>query len=82
MPLVKGGIEGEFEGRVYPVVVGLRSGPRLLHMFGEGTTWVVVGQELCVKEPSGDGGMNELHVPLDNVAFVAKPMFLAENPPK
>jgi len=83
MPLVPGGIEGEFQGRVYPVVIGLKSGPRPLHMCGKGTSWHEDGKWLFVSEPSGvEGAPNLIQIPLDNVAFIAAPMFLIETPAK
>lgn len=80
MPLEKGGIEGEFQGRVYPVVIGLKAGPRTLHYCAEGTKWHEDGAWLIVTEPDGGGGENLIQIPLDNVAFIAKPMFLIEKP--
>lgn len=80
MPIVKGGIEGEFEGRVYPFVVGLKAGPRTLHYLGEGTKWTIDGTFVTFHEPDGKGGSNILTVPIENVAFVGTPMFLAEKP--
>lgn len=84
MPPVSGGIEGEFQGRVYPVVIGLKAGPRTLHLCGDGTTrrYDTTRGLLVVSEPSGTGTTNLLEIPLENVAFVASPMFLIENPPK
>jgi len=78
MGTIKGGIEGEFTGRVYPLVIGLKEGPRRLHLCGAGTTWAFEGTNLVVKEPSGDGKVNTLHVPLGNMAFVAERMFLVD----
>ena len=82
MPLVKGGIEGEFDGRVYPVVIGLKAGPCLLHYCGEGTTWSQNDAWLNVFEPNGTGGKNELHIPLENVAFIGAPFFVIEKSAK
>ena len=82
MPPVKGGIEGEFEGRVYPFVLGLKSGPKTLHLCGEGTTYDNKDGWVTVREPDGSGGENYVRVPLDNVAFIAHPMFLIVDPPK
>ena len=75
---MKGGIEGEFEGKVYPLVVGLKEGPRRIHMLGEGSTYEFSGGFLVATE--ADGGT--LRVPTENVAFVASPFFLIDNPPK
>lgn len=86
MPPVAGGIEGEFQGRVYPVVIGLKAGPRTLHLCGEGTTHEIkrIGDQeyLIVTEPSGAGAPNLLWIPLENVAFIGQPMFLIETPTK
>jgi len=78
MALEKGGMEGEFLGRVYPCVVGLRHGERLTHMFGEGTTYEWVGNKLLVMEPNGGGGTNTAEYPVDNVAYVCAPFFMVE----
>jgi hypothetical protein len=73
-----GGIAGEFRGRVYPCVVGIRQGPSPLHYFGEGTTWHDDGQWIIVDEPDGSGGINKSHFPKNNVAFINQPMFVIE----
>jgi hypothetical protein len=82
MPLVPGGIEGEFQGRVYPVVIGLKSGPCALHYCGEGTTWKVREDWVYVEEPTKDGPPNKIEIPRENVAFIAAPFFLIETPTK
>lgn len=82
MPPVTGGIEGEFTGRVYPLVIGLKTGPRTMHFCGDGTTYVVrqLGgfPVLEVSEPTKEGKPNLLIVPYENVAFIAEPMFVIE----
>ena len=82
MPPVTGGIEGEFTGRVYPLVIGLKTGPRTMHLLGQGTTYQVrqLGgfPVLEVSEPTKDGKPNLLIVPYENVAFIAEPMFVIE----
>lgn len=85
---VKGGVDGELTGTVYPFVVGLKEGPNRLHLCGKGTTHRIIpmvgpttGVWLEVSEPSGELEPNIVLIPLDNVAFIAKPMFLIEKPP-
>jgi hypothetical protein len=82
MPPVSGGIEGEFKGRVYPVVIGLKAGPSPMHYCGEGTTWEANAEWVIVTEPSGGPVPNTIHIPRDNVAFIAAPMFVIEKPEK
>jgi len=82
MPPVAGGIEGEFQGRVYPVVIGLKAGPSLMHYFGKGTKWHEDGAWLIVEEPDGNGGFNHTQIPQENVAFIAQPMFVIQKPEK
>ncbi len=86
---VKGGMEEEFDGIVYPLVVGIKAGPRSLHMFGARSTYKfiypvgAVGAFLEVSEPTGEEGEpNIVLIPQENVAFIAKPMFLIKDPPK
>jgi len=79
----KGGVEGEFDGILYPFVVGLKEGPRRLHLCGSGTISRVDGDNLVVEEPSGvPGKPNTLTIPLSNVAFMAENFFLVSDPPK
>ena len=75
---MKGGIEGEFEGKVYPLAVGLKEGQRRLHLLGEGLDYDIANGFLIATE--ADGGT--LRVPLENLAFVAAPFILVVNPPK
>jgi len=82
MAVVKGGIEGEFEGRVYSCVIGLKAGPRTMHYCGEGTTWKTDGEWIIVSEPSGGAKPNTIYIPRDNVSFIAEPMFVIEEPKK
>lgn len=85
----KGGVAGELTGTVYPFVVGLKEGPRPLHLCGAGTTYRIIPMLgpttdvwLEVSEPSGELEPNKILIPLDNVAFIAAPMFLCEEPVK
>jgi hypothetical protein len=74
---------GWAKGKVFAHAVGLKAGPRKLMVSAEGTTHRIENGFLVVEEPSGDPATptNTLTIPLDNVAFIATPLFLVNSPP-
>jgi len=80
---MKGGIDGEFEGRVYPLAIGIKEGPRKLMLFGKGSSYNFRDGFLVASEANEDETLGYgTRIPMDNVAFVASPFFLIDTPPK
>ena len=73
--LETGGIAGEFKGRVYPLVVGLKQGPAAMHYFSEGSSWIDEGTWIIVTEANG----SKQHYMKDNVSFICEPMFVIQD---